>query len=175
MKNIQLKNIFLAIMMVLSTSVFAQNFDEISKEGLYYVTSNSEVKPLLSLNASGSKQSGTFKITIKMQFQGESADIKFTEKQPVFYFVQSPYSQTSARNYRLVKLEAKKGMRYFKWISASLAGASANNECIDFTTEQVEDNLYKIAPKEPLEVGHYAFYYNYGGAMPAIIYDFDIE
>jgi hypothetical protein len=162
-------------MIILSTNVFAQNFDQISKEGLYYITSDSEVKPLMSLNSSGSKTSGTFKVTVKMQFQGETADIKFTDNQPIFYFLQSPYSQSSVRNYRLVKLESKKGMRYFKWFSASIAGGSSNNDSIEFNTEQIEDNVYKIKTTEPLEAGHYAFYYNYGAAMPVIIYDFDIE
>jgi hypothetical protein len=170
-----MKNLLFALLLMSSTSIFAQNFDEISKEGLYYVNTNSEVKPLLSLNPSGSKSSGTFKITVNMQYQGSSADIKFTEAQPTFYFVQSPYTQTSARNYRLIKLEVKKGMRSFKWMSASIAGASTSNDCIEFTTEQVDENLYKITPSAPLEAGQYAFYYNFGGNMPAIIYDFAIE
>jgi hypothetical protein len=72
-------------------------------------------------------------------------------------------------------LEVKKGMRTFKWMSASIAGASTNEDSIELSREQVDANLYKIIPAVPLEVGHYAFYYNYGGAMPAIIYDFDIE
>jgi hypothetical protein len=171
-----MKNLVLTLLlMLLAISASAQNFDEISIEGIYYVTSDSEVKPLMTLNPSGSKSSGTFKISVSMQYQGVSADIKFTETQPVFYFVQSPFSHTSPRNYRLIKLEVKNGMRTFKWMSASIAGASTKDNSIEFSTEPIDENLYKLIPAAPLEVGHYAFYYNYGGAMPTIIYDFDIE
>jgi hypothetical protein len=141
---------------------------------------------------------GIASMSVKAAIQNDTARVKASSKQPVFYFFfdesnpttpqasgwlsGSTQVATSPNEFTLVKLNKKKGRREARVGSMNIAGAKTgvmDSDRIAFDYEMVRPGVFKAVPKAPLEAGEYGFIQSIsgggaGGALTARIFDFSV-
>ena len=104
---------------------------------------------------------------------GSESMMKFNEKNPVFYFYFDNnvmnrgadwFEVSSPKEFMLVKLEVKKGNRFFRVGSSSYGYATDNSKSgiqqkdqIPFEYVLISDGIYKITLKNSFKKGEYCF------------------
>lgn len=93
------------------------------------------------------------------------------------------FSATSPNEFVLVRLDKKKKRRELKTGSVNVyAGTNigvAEKHLIPFNIETIDNNTFKVVPKEPFEDGEYCFFYQgtipQGGYVNQSVFDFSIQ
>lgn len=174
---------------------------ETNKAGIYYNDGDMYVKIYPSV-FSGTK---TNTLGASFSYGIASSDIRSTinnresnnvikSDQPEFWFYFSPgnnidlgnwwfFSATSPNEFVLVRLDQKKKSRELKTGSVNIYSGTnigvAERHIIPFAIEVIDENTFKVSPKEPLEDGEYCFFYQgaipNGGYSNQSIFDFSIK
>lgn len=175
-----MKNLFLTLsILLISLNSNAQNdsiaVSQMKELGVYYIE-NSNLKQISPIRPEGARGSvGFMKVKGSLEYLGENSDNILPGNIELYVFIPTMYKNNiNAKLFRLVELTAKKGMRRLKTVSGKLFSSKAGTDNSVMQIKQLDDNCYKMFFNESLEEGHYGVFYNYGGGVPAKLYDFDV-
>ncbi len=175
-----MKKLLLFLLFFVSCIIIKAQNDSIAvtqmKEmGVYYFdeATLTRIEPIIP---EGNKVSvGILKAKATLEFLGENSD-NVLNNNPVFYvFIPSIYKKhISIKQFRMVSLTSKKGMRKLKSLSASLLKAKVGTDNTVFKVKKLNEECFKLYLDEQIEAGHYGIFYNYGNGVPRKLYDFDV-
>jgi hypothetical protein len=174
--------------------------------GIYYVRQTPTGRQMTMLDPtaySGSHTGGMFatamtygiaKSKTKAVVRGARANVRFTEKSPVFYFyfektkgtlsfagLGSFAGLTSPSQFSLVHLEPKKDRRELvvgEFSTYTNSTGTRSQDVADFNFEKIGPGVYKVVPKADLQPGEYCFFFtgeNRAGAGSGNLFDFGID
>lgn len=166
------------------------------KQGIYLYNANDAANPLQKIDpgivtgyhSSGGGYGGFGGSSEMADLSGSESMMKINEKNPVFYFYFDKntsnrgadwFEVSSPKEFILVKLEVKKGNRFFKVGSTSYAYVSDNSKSgipqkdqIPFEYVLVSEGIYKITLKSAFKKGEYCFVF---GANTRKVFDFGVQ
>lgn len=165
--------------------------------GIYLQSANesgSALKVIRPTNAAGVHTSGNgsliFPFVTKLSVPQQSAQTIVPGNMPVFYFYfESSDSKTgdfgtsqsaaaqSPSEFSLVRFKASSGQREMTIGKASAFNANVGidpKNTIPFTVVEIEDGIYKVTIKNPMQAGEYAFVIRAGDSRYRI-YDFKVN
>ncbi len=138
---------------------------------------------------------GIKKTKVRAAIRGASANTEISNPRPVFYFKFGDtsgaantsmsgflaFGATSPAEFVLVKMERKSNSREAVLMEVSAFGATTGTrekDIIEYSFEKVRPGLFKVVPKNSLDVGEYCFYYasSYGavGLAGGKLFDFSV-
>lgn len=167
------KILFVLVSLVMSLSMFANDFSEIQVPGVYYVQDSSFIN-IEPINYRNMKMKGVFVKTMVYEYSNIKAKISFTTPSIELYICLNPYAGQSIANFVISKFDTKKKTRELEWFSASMFGTSYKDNTISYDYEKISEAHYKVTINN-LKKGNYCIFYNYGGGMANKVYDFDIQ
>ena len=143
--------------------------------GVYYVKSNEliQIVPIVQENLESSV--APFSARSSMVYKGEVSEHIMSGKPTFYIFIPSEYKNViNIRQFRLVTLSAKNGMRKLNIVSTSMFGSRTGSKTKTLDVIKLNEECYKIFTDNNLPSGHYGIFYNYGSGVPRKLYDFDI-
>ena len=163
---------FMSVVGMAQTSRDEQAAAKIYAYGVYLFNNNNEFVRLQPLKSAGMKQKGVLRPKVYYLFNGEhSNNINNSDE----IYVSTLGSSQNVDNYYLIRLEPKKGQRWYSYIKVLGFGKVKNATAeIPILTSELKKGVYKISPSETLSPGSYALFYNYSNGVPTEIFDFDI-
>lgn len=164
-----MKKILFLLIVINACSLYGQN-----TAGIYYQGNKIEYSRIGGKkigNIAGAYFTlGLSSVKSNIVIEGKSASTKIKERNPSFdiyigsdniteYIFESP---ANLRDITLVILRSKKNSRNIRTGKYGLTGVSIGldeNDIQPILIEKITENHYKVAPKEDLNKGEYAFYY----------------
>lgn len=171
--------ILYCFLFALNLSGYAQNdsvaISQMKEMGVYYMKNNEliQIEPIIQEHI----KSGVapFSIRTSMVYEGESSEHLMNSKPTFYIFIPSAYEKViNVKQFRLVTLSAKNGMRKLNTGSTSMLGSKTGSKTKTLDVMKLNEECYKIFTDNNLPSGHYGIFYNYGGGVPLKLYDFDI-
>lgn len=136
---------------------------------------------------------GAAKMKLRAQIPGPSADVRTTERRPVFYMYFPDTGSLAAfggfpivsspSQFSLLELVKQKKDRETVVASMGITGGSIGadqKKTVAFTTDRLRPGVYKITPSADLKPGEYAFVAVLPGTEPEasptmVVYDFGVD
>ena len=164
-----------------NTQINSNDPNTMHKQGIYLYNPKDTANPLQKIDAgivAGYRSSGGgyggFGASSRMaDLSGSESMMKINEENPVFYFYFDNttvnrggdwFQATSPKEFMLVKLEVKKGNRFFRVGSSSYGYATENSKSgipqkyqIPFDYVLISEGIYKITLKKSFKKGEYCF------------------
>jgi hypothetical protein len=120
---------------------------------------------------------GIKKTKMRASIRGSSANTVVSSSRPVFYFYfgNSPgassmamsgflaFGATSPAEFVLVKMDRKSNSREAVLMEIGVFGATTgtrDKDIVEFTFDKLKPGVFKVIPKNNLEIGEYCFYYS---------------
>lgn len=164
------KNLLLAILLFLSSSLFAQQIG-----GIYYQESKLDYSRIVSKrigNILGAYvTAGLSSAKRHLVLEGDEAGIVINEKKPEFKIrfgidKQTGYVFENTDNMKyliLVRINNKKGKRSIQAGTYGITNVKTgidDKNIVALSIEIEDDNTYTVKPRKELEKGEYGFYFN---------------
>ena len=174
----------------------------VSRPAGIYLVSDGQLKRI-DFNVSGQTKTGGFlgsalsygiaKISTKVVLQGESAQTRTHDQNPMFYFYlpaavarsgsgsfsESSSEPSSPNDFSLMRLERKGGSREARIGRGNVAGFQSgvvSKDRVNITFDEARPGVFVVRPTSPLPTGEYSFVMiGAGGVSTAKFFDFSVQ
>ena len=148
---------------------------QMKEVGVYYFDGPTfkQMSPILPEGSKGSI--GILKVSGSLEYLGENSENVFNNSPEFYIYIPSVYkNRMNVKQFRMVTLVSKKGIRKLKIVSANMLKGKTGAKTTVMETKKLNEECYKLYLSEPIEEGHYGIFYNYGQGVPGKLYDFDV-